>query len=106
MYPSLLFALLVGVITREVQARVLDPSVIPSSSTTTTSTTVTVTVSPSPSQSQTIVIAGSCGQDTLQYCCPYVQATPGEDSVTFANACECSCVSHFHERDGEKKGCL
>ncbi|CZR52661.1 uncharacterized protein PAC_02538 [Phialocephala subalpina] len=61
------------------QARVLSPRQ-------TSNTTSTSTVSPTPS-STPIVIAGSCAQDTLQYCCPQVQATLGEDSVDFASAC-------------------
>ncbi|KAF8849043.1 hypothetical protein BDZ45DRAFT_697869 [Acephala macrosclerotiorum] len=63
------------------QARVLERQV---SSNTTTTTTSTSTVSPSPVPT---VIAGSCAQDTLQYCCPLVVPTEGESSVDFASAC-------------------
>lgn len=73
------------------QARVLDRQA--SSSATTTSTSIV-----SPPSSTPTVIAGSCGQDTLQYCCPFVTPTEGESSVDFASACE------YHQRRWKEKG--
>ncbi|KUJ13421.1 uncharacterized protein LY89DRAFT_687538 [Mollisia scopiformis] len=72
MYSSIpIFMLALGC---AAQARVLAS---PASNTTST---------PSPTASA-IVIAGSCDQNTLQYCCPLVQPQAGEGSVDFATDC-------------------